>query len=50
MSDQCAAEGCGKKRVDGWLLIDGLCKSCGPEGFRLRREELQRQAAELMAG
>ena len=41
-------EKCGRKRSDGWLLIDGLCAHHGPEGFRLRRSELQIQAAQLI--
>ena len=42
-------EKCGRKRSDGWLLIDDLCAECGPLGFRNRRSDLLEQARNLMA-
>lgn len=42
-------EDCGASRVEGWLIIEGRCVECGPEGFEARRDELQKQARELTA-
>ena len=39
---------CERSRLDGWVLVDGLCLACGPEKFASRRAKLLEQAAELL--
>lgn len=39
---------CHRRRADGWLLIDGVCKLCDPLRFRMRRLELREQARKLI--
>lgn len=46
MVTECHA--CGVKREHGWLLVDGFCRACNPEGFQRRVEELWRQAKQIM--
>ena len=43
-----ACKGCGRTRLDGWILVDGECLDCNPEAFKTRKRALLEQARELL--
>lgn len=41
-------QSCGRKRSEGWVLVEGLCRACGLDSWRKRSDELLEQAKRLM--